>query len=299
MKLSERFYPSLLVSESFYPLLKEEDKLYQAVESVLREGYYQRIETGVLKTARAREKFIALVKELGIGFTQWITTDINELHLNPSATDKKLRKKTIDNICTLVEVAAESGADRVAMVSGPDPGEKLREEAQKGIEEVLFAVTEKMLEYPGMQLLLEPLDRGAHKNNFIGPTSVAVELMKKVNEVHENCRLSWDSAHMALNKENLKESLRLAGPYIGHIHLANAVLNPAQEGYGDWHMPMGKPGFLDIDCGRKILCDAASFLRDGSYMGVSIESRCQDGQNPYENESVCREFLCQVLNGHI
>ena len=299
MRLKERFFPSLLVSESFFPLLGNEEELYRTVEQILSEHYYKRMESGSLKTPWARTRFIKLVKELNIGFTQWITNDINERKLNPSTTDSALRKRTIREICDLVDIAGESGADRVAMVSGPDPGEVLREDALKGIEEVLVAVSEKMTEYPGMILLLEPLDRGAHKNNLIGPSSDSVMLMEKVNKIHNNCLLSWDSAHMALNKEDLSESLSVCGKYIGHIHLANAILDPAMEGYGDWHMAMGAPGFLDVKCGRKILRDTAAVLESGQLMGVSIESRCQPGSDPFVNEHVCRKFLQEVLDGEI
>lgn len=297
MKLKERFLPSLLVSESFYPLLGREEELYRTVEQVLGEHYYKRMETGSLKTPWARKKFVELVKELNIGFTQWITNDINERKLNPSTTEKEVRVRTIREICELVDIAGESGADRVAMVSGPDPGEELRPEALKGIEEVLLAVSEKMMEYPGMILLLEPLDRGAHKNNLIGPTKDSVDLMRKVNQVHNNCLLSWDSAHMALNKENLGESVTECAPYVGHIHLANAILDPEKEGYGDWHMPMGAPGFLDVACGREILRSAAAAPGLREVMGVSIESRCQEGQDPFVNEKRCRDFLQEVLEG--
>ncbi|MCD7736028.1 MAG: sugar phosphate isomerase/epimerase [Lachnospiraceae bacterium] len=294
MKLEQAFYPSLLVSESFYPLLGREQELYQAVERMISDGYYQRIECGSLKTPEIRKKFIRLMESGGVGFTQWITNDINEKKLNPSTLDGQIREKTIREISALVDTAAESGADRVAMVSGPDPGEAGREEALKGIEEVLFAVTDRMKQYPGMILLLEPLDRGAHKNNLIGPTEDSVRLMERVNRDETRCLLSWDSAHMALNREDLEESIEKSSKYIGHIHLANAILDPTEEGYGDWHMAMGKPGFLDEDCGARILRKAAEVL-DGVKMGVSIESRCQPGDDPFANEKKCREFLMNVL----
>lgn len=297
MKLKERFSPALLVSESFYPLLKDEDKLFSAVERVLRDGYYRRIETGALKTVQARKKFTNLVEQLNLGFTQWITNDISERNLNPSTTDRQLRERTIREICDLVEIAHESGADRVAMVSGPDSGSEVRGDALKGLEEVLLAVSDKLAQHPGMVLLLEPLDRGAHKNNLIGPTEDAVALMKKISRFYSNCLLSWDSAHMALNKENLEKSLEEASEYVGHIHLANAILNPEEAGYGDWHMPMGKPGFLDVDCGRSILRYACTMPKLKKDMGVSIESRCLEHQDPFLNEKKCRTFLQEVLEG--
>lgn len=296
MKLSERFYPSLLASECFYPYLDREEILLDAVEKILDEGYYRRLETGTLHSKRLRSRLADIVGRYGVGFTQWITSDLSAPGLNPSAADREVRRKTTDKIKKLVDMAAESGADRIAMVSGPDPGEKFREEASEGLEEVLQSVLEQVEKYPGMKLLLEPLDRGAHKNRLIGPSDEAVRLVRLADMGRNECLLSWDSAHAALNGERLKESLCTSASYLGHIHLANAVLNPELDGYGDWHMQMGEPGFLDVTCGAGILADAAAVLPVEEMYGVSVECRCPADTNPFINERDCRTFLKQVLD---
>jgi hypothetical protein len=39
-----------------------------------------------------------------------------------------------------------------------------------------------------------------------------------------------DSAHVALNEEDLIESLTTAAPLISQLHLANAILDPQAQG---------------------------------------------------------------------
>lgn len=296
MKIGDRIYPSLLVSESFYPYLEDEGKLLDAVGRMLDMGYYKRIETGSLKSRHMRDRLGKLLKQQQVSMTQWITNDINRRQLNPATLDPAVRKMTIKAMKELVDAAAESGADAMAFVSGPDPGEAGREEGKKGLVEVICQVADKMREYPGMRLLLEPLDRGAHKNQLLGPSEDCLEVLDAAAGAGCDCWLSWDSAHMALNREDLETSIQVCGPYIGHIHLANAILDTRDPGYGDWHMPMGKPGFLDIEAGSRILEKAVQVLPGERPMGATIECRCREDEDPFENEKACRNFLQAVLD---
>lgn len=295
MKLKDKFYPSLLASECFYPYIKNEDILLDAIEKMLDEGYYRRVEAGTFHSGKQRARLSHIVERYHIGYTQWITNDIAALGLNPASVDKEIRQKTIGKMMELVDMAAESGADRIAMVSGPDPGERLREEARQGLKEVLQSVLDRMETYPHMVLLLEPLDREAHKMHLIGPSDEAVRLAALADDGRKRCLLSWDSAHTVLNGECLGESLRVSAPCLGHIHLANAVLDLEQSGYGDWHMRMGRPGFLDVPCGTDILTEAASVWQENVKLGVSVECRCPADCNPFRIEAECRAFLERIL----
>lgn len=295
MKLKEKFYPSLLASECFYPYISKEDILLDAIEKMMDEGYYKRVEAGTFHSEEQRARLSHIVEQHHIGYTQWITNDIATMGLNPASVDKEIRQKTIGKMMELVDMAAESGADRIAMVSGPDPGERLREEARQGLKEVIQSVLDRMETYPHMVLLLEPLDREAHKMHLIGPSDEAVRLAALADNGRKRCLLSWDSAHTALNGECLGESLRVSAPCLGHIHLANAVLDPEQSGYGDWHMRMGSPGFLDVPCGAGMLEEAAAVLPEEGKLGVSVECRCPADCNPFRIEAECRAFLERIL----
>lgn len=296
MKLKEVFLPSFLVSESYYPMLSDEATLMACVNNTVSEGYYKRIEISAMKTQEGMQKLRVLAQKIPV--TQWITNDLNEQGLNPSTLDGTLRKKTIDEMIRLVHVAAQSGADRVAFISCADPGPVLREEAKKGLAEVLCAVC-AAAEPLGITLLLEPLDRGAHKNNLIGPTEEAIDLIQSVRRDWKNAALSWDSAHAALNGENLQKAIAQAMKYNGQIHLANAVLDRSAEGFGDWHMPMGEPGFLTVNTAVGLLRAAAGELSPGQQLGVTIESRSPDRESMERCVAKNRRFLEQVLEHEV
>ncbi|MBR1779931.1 MAG: sugar phosphate isomerase/epimerase [Oscillospiraceae bacterium] len=299
MKVAEKLTPALLVSESFFPLLVDEPRLIRTLEQVLESGFYTRLEISAMKTPEGQQGLRRLAERFDLKVTQWITNDLNENSLNPSAVDAALRRRTIAKMKELVEIAAASGADRIAFISCKDPGPALRGEAAKGLTEVMCTVADAAQTAGGLTLLLEPLDRGAHKDNFIGPTDEAVEILKTVHQTNPNVLLSWDSAHVALNREDVVESLTLALPYIGQIHLANAVLDRDDPLFGDWHMAMGEPGFLTQDVAYAIANRAAGWLPEGKRLGITIESRSHTEDVMLENEAKNRAFLSAVLNREV
>ena len=295
MKVNDYIYPSFLVTENLFAIADDEETLFRTTERILSDGFYKKVELATIKNPAMCRKYAKMIGQLGLEWVQWLTADINELKLNPSTTDNALRKRTIEALVRLVENAAQSGANHVVIIGGPDCPEALRGEATKGLEEVLMVICEKLSQYPGMKLLLEPLDRGAHKNNLIGPTPEAVALMERVNRAHNNCRIAWDSAHVALNKEDFGESLRQSAPFLGQLHIANAIVDPQAEGYGDWHMPMGKPGVITQESGREILRAAAEAVRGALPISVAIETRCLEAQEIMRRVETNRKFLEEIL----
>ena len=296
MKLKEKLRSGLLASETFFPIQHNEDLLIDTVYRVLETSFYARLELGTIRTPSARQQLRQIANRVPV--TQWITSDLNEESLNPSTVDSALRVRTIERIRELVMTAAESGADRVALISGQDPGPDFRADAAKGLEEVLCAAAQSAAT-ADITIMLEPLDRGAHKNNFIGPTSEAMAVLDAVRRTYPNVLLSWDSAHVALNGENLLQSLSQSFCHVGQIHLSNAVLSRTAPDFGDWHMPMGAPGFLTAEMAFAIAACAAKRLPDGKTMGISVESRSHTADEVLKNEEKNRRFLQAVLEQEI
>ena len=291
MKISDCLYPGLLASETFFPVLADEGRLTELVKRVTEDGFYGRVEISAMKTPLGQRELRALAARIPV--TQWITNDLNALQLNPSAVDNQLRKKTVAKMTELVDVAAESGADRVAVISCQDPGAALRTEAAKALTDSLCE-TALYARERGITVMLEPLDRGAHKNNFIGPTDEAVAILKQVHETCDNVLISWDAAHVALNGEDVVVSLDQAFDYVGQIHLANAVLDRSSSAFGDWHMAMGAPGFLTETVAAELARCACRHL-NGKRMAITIESRSENADVMLENDRKNRDFLARVL----
>lgn len=285
------FVPALHMAEVFHYAIEEPGFLPDAVERYAAEGYYGGLEIGIVKDGAERRRIADAVRTAGLSLTQWLTRLITEERLNLSAIDPAKRRQAVRRIADYLESAAESGATQIAVVSGEDPGESLRAEAGERLADSLSELGEAVRRYEGMGLLIEPLDRGAHKNRLLGPTEEAVLLMERLGGVRGPVRLSWDTAHAALCGERLADSWRLAAPYTPQIHLANAVLDRRDPEYGDYHRPIGAPGFLDTHfaCGLFRQAKAAGLLESGT-LRVAVEVRTETG-DPFAVERAGRALL--------
>jgi sugar phosphate isomerase/epimerase len=294
--MATTFYPSAHLAELFFPLASDENAMLQVIEKIANSGYYQGFETGIFHQPATAKEIRTLAQQHALHVTQWLTFELLKEQLNLSSLDAALREKSIRRACELVHLAAECGTTKLSLVSGSDPGDAQRAEAMKGFSEAIVRIGEEVGQYEGMLLQIEPLDRFAHKCQLIGPTNETVEWMTALRPDCPKLYLAWDSAHVALNQEDLAESLRLAAPLISQLHLANAILDPQTAGFGDYHMKFGEPGFLTQTTAAHIINTARHLPlpRELGAISVAIEMRTTDQDDLWDNERQCRAFLQRV-----
>lgn len=295
MSIANKLYPSAHIAELFFPLMGDENAVAQVVERIGEIEFYRGVETGIIHHPAVAERLQRLSGRLKV--TQWLTFELLKDHLNLSSLDRDLREKSISRACELVHLAAACGTTKLSLVSGDDPGERRREEAKKGFAEALVRIGEETRRYPGMIVQVEPLDRFAHKCQLIGPTDETVLWMKALRPDCPNLYLAWDSAHVALNQEDLLASLALAAPVLSQMHLANAIIDPQAPGYGDYHMKFGAPGFLTPAVAAQVIHAALGldFPRELGQISIAIEMRTGPQDDLWDNERQCREFLRSAL----
>ena len=290
MRVIEKIKPSILISEMFYYRLEQGQNLLEIMDQLSDSGYYRAVEIGTVNETAVRAGVRKRIEKNGWQLTQWITKDLLDRGINPSSTDRSVHLTAIQRVKELARAA------NLALISGADPGPALRGEAWKNFAEVVREAYRAMEDTPGMNLLIEPLDRFAHKKNLIGPTEAAVEFVALLKGELPRVYFSWDSAHVALNREDLLQSLEQSAPFVSQIHLANAVTDADSKLYGDWHMPMGEPGFLDDACAGALLRGAASMcLAENIPHFASVETRMRKGEDPWKIEEKCRAFLNRAL----
>lgn len=291
--MTTKLYPSAHIAEIFFPLTNDENALLHVIREITDIGYYQGVELGIIHQSNISRTIRSLAEQNSLNITQWLTFELLKDNLNLSSLDAALREKSILRACELVHLAAECGTSKLSLVSGGDPGDTHREEAKKGFAEALIRIGEVVGQYHDMLLQVEPLDRFAHKCQLIGPTDETVEWMRALRPDCPKLYLAWDSAHVALNEEDLIESLTLAAPLISQLHLANAILDPRAQGYGDYHMKFGEPGFLTTHKAAQIIRTALS-LRLPEELGpisLAVEMRSAAHDDLWDNERQAREFL--------
>lgn len=291
--MATELYPSAHLAELFFPLAGDENALLHVIREIAGIGYYRGFETGIIHQPEIARTIRTVAEQNHLNVTQWLTFELLKDNLNLSSLDADLREKSIRRACELVHLAAECGTSKLSLVSGRDPGDAHREEAKKGFAEALVRIGEIVGQYDNMLLQVEPLDRFAHKCQLIGPTDETVEWMKTLRPDCPKLYLAWDSAHVALNEEDLVESLSMAAPLISQLHLANAILDPQAQGYGDYHMKFGEPGFLTTETAAKIISTALSLPLPKALgpISLAVEMRTTDRDDLWDNERQCREFL--------
>ncbi len=294
-EMTDFFLPGVMLSETHFHVLKVRGAIADAVARVAEEGFYLGAEIPDISDPVDRKRIGDTVRTGGIRLTQWMSRVLACENLNLSSEEQDLRRRSVARVKEHIVPAAECGASGFAVLSGPDPGPELRAEAVEWLYISMCELAEALIPYQPMQLIIEPLDRGAHKNGLIGPTKEAADLIRRVRESHPNAGLSWDTAHAALCVEDLLESLSVYHEYMAQMHLANAVLDPAQPGHGDHHMPPGLPGFLTDNRMAEILrCAISTGFFGESRPTVSVEMRTPEGGDPWVTEAMGRQAMMRA-----
>lgn len=296
-------YPSCHVYELFKPLETCEHMMVDVLDRIAELDFYRAIETGFYLEADHQRRVRETCKQNGWQLTMWTTPTILAEGLNLSSLDPALREKSVARTIELVQHAIACGADKIGVPSGDYPGDAHCEEAKKVLYDSFVRISESIAAHPNMQIVLEPLDRYAHKKQLIGPMAESIEWFAPLHQECSNIFIHWDSAHEALGKIDLLESLRLARPYLSQLHLTNAILDPSHPMYGDWHMDVGQapafasPGYLTPEIGAEILREVVSEpLTPGCKATfVAMEIRSHIGDDLWHKEETGRTFLKRCL----
>jgi sugar phosphate isomerase/epimerase len=294
--MSKRIIPSLLVTETYFPVKDEKGFAAGVVEKLAEEGFYGSFEIGDGYDKEDRKRILEVKEKNNVIISQWLTYLTYKNNLDVSSIDTKLRLESVKQIKENLYLAAECGASYVAFIPGHDPGASLREQGFEAFYESLCAICEEASKYD-MNISFEVMDREVHKKRLVGLTSESVQLITKVRETHKNIGLAFDTAHASLNGEDLFKSLELAKSHIHQLHFSNAVLDPKSELYGDNHMPIGDPGYLNVEKMSSILRKAEELgIQSENGLRVAIEVRGTDSKDYHANEKTIRTALESALN---
>lgn len=285
--------PSVLVNQIFSATLFDPSLAGDVVNRLCDLGYYRKIETGSVPHKPSMQVIRDRHEKDGVRFMQWVTQNLADEGLNISALDSALRDKSVARVIDLVKLAHESGAQDIGILGGIDPGPDKRSEATKLLQDSLSRIGQTAQQL-NMRILLEPLDRFAHKKQLIGPSGEALSLIKALQPLP--VYIAWDSAHVALNEEDLHESIQLGDRFTAQGHLANAVLDKNDPLYGDHHMMFGAPGFLTDDTAAAIVKTFTQLTPpDDVPLTIAVEVNMPTIDEGWLVEQDARKFLQKAL----
>ena len=167
------------------------------------------------------------------------------------------RTRALDLVKEALSEATEWHAEAFEVMSGPDPGEVGREDAREKLKGALKEICETSRVTNGPPVLLESYDRWTHgRNCLIGPTREARSVAHHVACYFPLFGLTLDLGHLPLLNEDPTEAVKMAAPYLKHVHIGNCVKSfPDHPAYGDEHPTFG------TESGANTLDDVALFLR--------------------------------------
>lgn len=295
MPLPSFILPSLLVPEVYAPWKAEPGFVPAQIEAAAEEGFFRSVEISPIAHQQDRTSVRRLVNEHKMYLSCWLTEVLDAERLDLTTIDESLRQHSVESIKRHLSAAAETGAQTVAFIGGSDPGPALR---SQGYESFVLSLSAISLEAAnlGMTVMMEPLDRFAHKKRLVGPIPEVIDAFARIRADHPDFGMAFDSAHAALNEEDIRRSLDLASEEIVNIHLSNAVLDKQDPLYGDHHMMPGAPGFLTVDAAAGIVAQAVR-LKAGRPQGlpVAIEARARPGGSKQAVADKTKAFLKAVL----
>ncbi|MBE6829265.1 MAG: sugar phosphate isomerase/epimerase [Ruminococcaceae bacterium] len=302
MDMSQKLLPSGHFLEIFMPYRGDEARMLNVLRKAVELNFYRGVELGVFFDRYNRMYVREILETNRLNGTTFATPYLKDQKLSLSDLDGDRRRKAVELVKQLAGYVADSGYTNLGVCSGDDPGDAKRAEAKKVLENSMIEAA-GYCKTLGLNLTLEPLDRYAYKKQLIGPIRESMLWFAPVHEACPNAYIHWDSAHEALSKTDLMQSIELASPYIAQFHLCNAILEEDHPCFGDLHMDCGvapdfkMEGFLTPAVGAKILEKIASYDKPAGVKNVyvSVEVLGHPGDDLWLKERNSREFLCKCF----
>jgi sugar phosphate isomerase/epimerase len=176
--------------------------ILETAEQVLLDDFFSSIEISRVNSPEVRRNVAELIAQTHAKVDFGAQPMILGNRLNLNSLNNGERNNARKALEPYIDQAAELGAARFVLLSGPDPGAPRRTEARHALVASLQCLAEHT-HARKMSLMLETFDR-------------------------EN--------------EKPLPALRKLKPYLEHVHVGNCVKIPGRANYGDSHPRFGFPG---------------------------------------------------------
>lgn len=237
--------PGAILSQLWPDADQHPGESLRGFQAVAEEDFFEAVLASPISDAGERREVAALCNAEGISYTYGMIPLIAAEGLSLATPDERLRARSVDAIKRRCDHAREAGAIAIMVSPGPAPAsEPERQEALALLTDSLQALCQAA---PDLRVMIEPLDVTVHKKQALGYTPEAIELARAVQSGPGQFALCLDTAHIALNGEDVAAALTQGSPYASTWHFCNAVLDPDKPMYGDNHPPLGGDGYLDLD----------------------------------------------------
>ncbi|MBC7329145.1 sugar phosphate isomerase/epimerase [bacterium] len=252
-----------IVHSMAYPNLRREEEVIGTIKSIVEDDFFGAIEVSNL-TPQLAEKVGDILKSAHMDVIYAGQSSLLEAGVSLCSLDEAERNKAIEISKRNIDIAYKIGASILAVCSGRDPGEEVREEAREKLIaslKELCAYAQEKGEENIVTISLENFDRDIDKRFLIGPSEEAGRIAEEIKKEFSNFGLTLDLAHLPLLREKPHEALISVSDYLIHIHIGNCVLNRESPLYGDNHPP------FEVEGGEIGVDELRAFLEALIYIG--------------------------------
>jgi sugar phosphate isomerase/epimerase len=247
-----------------YPATQSgEGPILETVTRLADDDFFSVLEVTWIKDPELRKAVRNVAENSHVSLTYGAQPVLLSQKLDLNSLDDSERNRAVNQVKYCIDEAAELGASRLALLSGPDPGDERREDATRALVFSLKTIC-AYGEEKGVGITMETFDRDIEKKCLTGPAKEAAALARAVRKGFHDFGIMYDMAHAPLLGEDPRRALSLLRNYLVHNHVGNCVKVPGHPAYGDKHPRFG------IEGGEHDVNDLARFLKilfDVGYVG--------------------------------
>lgn len=213
--------------------------ILDSVKEIACDEFFDAIEIGRIQDDETRKKVKRIFEQSHLHVAYGAQPRLLGPKLNPNDLDEEGRKKAEATLMEAIDEAEYLGAKGMAFLSG-----KWEEATRDEAYAQLLKTTRAVCSYAatkGMMVELEVFDYDMAKAALIGPAPYAARFAADMRMTHSNFGLMVDLSHFPTTYETTQFVIRTLRPYITHLHIGNAVVQPGCEAYGDEHPRFGFP----------------------------------------------------------
>lgn len=218
-----------------------EGPIADTVRIIAEDPFFSGIEIGWIKDPAVRSEVKGILSANGMKVGHGAQSALLLQGLNLNSLDSDERHKAVTQLKASIDEGSELEVQRVAFLSGKDPGDSDRPAALDALVDSVNEACEHAGS-KGIALTCETFDRDIDKKCLIGPSDYAADFAQRVRMDHADFGLMYDLSHMPLIGEDPEPALTTLKDVLVHVHVGNCVVDEGTPGYGDQHPRFGWPG---------------------------------------------------------
>jgi len=224
-----------------YPeCMKGEGPIHDSLARIVEDEFFSAVEITWIKDAGERRRVQRLLAASGMTVGYGAQPLLLGQQLNLNSFEPGERRRAVEQVKACAAEAAEMGATALAVLSGPDPGQR-REEAMQLLIDSLHEVA-GCCRAQKLRLVLESFDSKYDKRALVGPATTALDVARALRKEFPDFGIMVDLSHLPIQDETPRQVLDTLGrDNIAHIHLGNCVKEAGHPLYGDQHPRFGCP----------------------------------------------------------